>query len=393
MAGIRVYCHGKIAAQTNVFNHRAGFTGEYDIRSYLIGELHAEWLDESEDLIQTDRRDILWSHEVGRAFEEWGQKLVLRIGKVTRNPLKKKAWERFREVAKIDDRVMAAFPADNQKDIRERALDLAKIVGQTIREGELDDKEQVEALVQLSLNLAPHVTLNDKLREAAESADTPLVAVTGLLRTARIAELSSFGQIAEHRVQVIGRVEVLKDDPATLEDAFQELITQAPWLVDPQWSPITANQSFSTLKKEFAKLYKQRTGEELVLGPFTAPGKRADFVMANQESTIHIVEIKKPTHKLIDKEVDRIVTYVELMDEFLKDEAHKEFAAVFHSFHVTLVCDGLALGRTAKAAFEGLKSHDILDHINWRSFLLRTRRMHQDFLNEAERQKKNAAKE
>ena len=37
MAGVRVYCRGKIAAQMRIFNLKAGFTGEYDIRSYLIG--------------------------------------------------------------------------------------------------------------------------------------------------------------------------------------------------------------------------------------------------------------------------------------------------------------------------------------------------------------------
>lgn len=46
MAGIRIYCRGKIAAQTAVFNRRAGFHGEHNIRSYLVGELHADWLDD-----------------------------------------------------------------------------------------------------------------------------------------------------------------------------------------------------------------------------------------------------------------------------------------------------------------------------------------------------------
>ena len=76
MAGVRIYCRGKIAAQTRIFNMRAGFTGEHDIRSYLVGELNADWLDEGEDLIRTDRQDILWSHPLGEAFEKWGQRLV-----------------------------------------------------------------------------------------------------------------------------------------------------------------------------------------------------------------------------------------------------------------------------------------------------------------------------
>ena len=67
MAGVRIYCRGKIAAQTSIFNQRAGFTGEHSIRSYLVGELHADWLDDDEDLIQTDRRDILWSDDLAAA--------------------------------------------------------------------------------------------------------------------------------------------------------------------------------------------------------------------------------------------------------------------------------------------------------------------------------------
>jgi len=66
MAGVRIYCRGKIAAQTSVFNRKAGFWGEHSVRSYLVGELHADWLDEEEDLIQTDRRDILWSTNLDR---------------------------------------------------------------------------------------------------------------------------------------------------------------------------------------------------------------------------------------------------------------------------------------------------------------------------------------
>ena len=71
--GVRIYCRGKITAQTSIFNQRAGFTGEYSIRSYLVGELYTDWLDEEEDLIQTDRRDILWSDELAAVFEDQGK--------------------------------------------------------------------------------------------------------------------------------------------------------------------------------------------------------------------------------------------------------------------------------------------------------------------------------
>ncbi|MEK7996970.1 MAG: ATP-binding protein [Planctomycetota bacterium] len=387
MAGVRIYCRGKIAAQTSVFNRKAGFTGEHDVRSYFVGELNADWLDEDEDLIQTDRRDILWSHELGQEFEKWGQAVVRRIGTRSRDPMKKKTWDRFRELAKLEERVQEAFPRKDQESLRDNAITVAKMIGQTIRPEEVEDTERVEGFVQLSLMLAPVITLDEKLRAAADAADSPLAVVTDILKTARIAELAAFGRIAEDRVRVIQKVETLKDDPATLESAFQTLIQTSPWLVDPQWSPITANQAFSTLRKEFVKFYKDRTNETLNLDDFSDPKKRADFVMSNQDATVQIIEIKQPHHKLTDAEVDRIVKYRDLMDEFLNTEGNKEFKRQFSDFRITVVCDGLKLDGTRRQALEGMKANGQLQHITWRSFLLRTREMHKSFLDEAERLK------
>ena len=392
MAGIRIYCRGKIAAQTNIFNRRAGFTGEHDIRSYLIGELRTDWLDEDEDLIQTDRRDILWSHELGQAFQQWGQTVVLKMGNTSRNPMKKKAWEEFRDTSKIDEKIIEAFPIENQKPIRENALEIAKLVGRTMREEEVKDKERTSSIVELSLTLAPHVTLDKKLREAADSKDSPLSVITTILKTARIAELSSFGQIADGRVKVIGQVEALKDEAATLESVLQSLIQEAPWLIDPQWSPITANQSFSSLKNAFQKYFRDKTGEDIVLENFTDVSKRADFVLSSQDNVIQVIEIKRPHHTFQNVEMDRLNLYIDQMSNFLQETNNQEFRRVFNDFHATLVCDEENLTGVHKRAFNELRESGRLAYINWETFLFRTKRMHQAFLEEAERQRNDAAR-
>lgn len=387
MAGVRIYCRGKIAAQTNVFNRKAGFTGEHDVRSYLVGEIHADWLDESEDLIQTDRRDILWSHALGVAFENWGQDAVVKIGTASRNPMKEKIWDLFRERTDIEKLVETTFPSREHESVRETAMDLAELVGSHMRRSELDDEDHVKSVVDLSLGFAPHMTLDRKLREASDPEAGPLNVVAKLLRIARIAELSSFGRIADERVKVIHRVEELKDDSGTIEQAFQELIQEAPWLIDPQWSPLTSNQAFSTLKTEFEKFYEQQTGEAISLNDFSDPKKRADFVLASQDGVVQVIEIKKPNHRFTNEEMKRLQTYVDLMRQFLDDPKNEVFKSKFPNFKVTLVCDGIGLTNVYRSAFDGLKDKQTLDHINWRSFLMRTRLMHEDFLREAERQR------
>jgi hypothetical protein len=394
MAGIRIYCRGKIAAQTRIFNMKAGFTGEYDIRSYLVGVLNADWLDEAEDLIRTDRQDILWSHPHGRAFEEWGQKQVKTIGTLTREPMRKQAWEAFKERTKIEEKVEKAFPAPEQKDIRERTLDIAKTIAKAARPDELADDAHCLAILDLAMLLGPHISLERKLLEAAESKDRPMEVITDILRTAQVAELSSFGRIANDRVKVIRTVAELKDNPKTREDALQKLIEEAPWLINPQWSPITANETLTTLKTEFVKFYKEQTGEDITLYGFDTASrkKRPDFVLSNQDQVIEIIEIKRPKYSLQNGDLDRIVKYHNVMEEFLNKKGHEEFLKLFNAFHITLVCDGIGLTGSHKLAFEGLKASKRLSHITWTVFFMRTRKMHEAFLKEAERQRRDAAK-
>ena len=387
MAGVRIYCRGKIAAQTSIFDQRAGFTGEHNIRSYLVGQLHADWLDEDEDLIQTDRRDILWSDELAAAFQAWGQSIVKRIGTLSRDPLRKATLQLFLDTGNVDARILSAFPADDQLEIRSRAKEVARSFGRTISRREAEDASVVNELVDLSITLAPHITLDSMMKEAVADADKPLSVLGSFLRTARLAELSSFGRIAEDRLKVVDRLEVLKDAEDTDENDLQQLIANAPWLVNPEWAPVTENQTFSRLRREFEKYYEEKTGRTISLSSFQKTGKRPDFVLSSQEGTVQIIEIKKPRHKLSNTEMDRIVTYYENMEAFLADPGHVEFRNLFPNFHITVVCDSIGLTGAQNAAFEGYKSKRKLTHMNWSGFLLRTEQVHQDFLHEACRQR------
>lgn len=387
MAGVRIYCRGKIAAQTSIFNHRAGFQGEHNIRSYLVGELHADWLDEDEDLIQTDRRDILWSDELAEAFQDWGQRMVKRIGTLSRDPLRKATLDVFLETGDVDTRILSAFPATDHQRIRECATEVACSFGRTISRREAGDASIVEELVDLSITIAPHITLNSMMRKAVASATSSLSVLGTFLRTARMAELSSFGRIAEDRLKVIDRLEVLKNAEDTSEDNLQELISEAPWLIDPEWAPVTQNRTFSSLRKEFEKYYEENTGQPISLASFKESRKRPDFVLSSQEGTLQIIEIKKPGHKLTNSEMDRIVAYYENMEGFLDDSGNAVFRNFFPEFHVTVVCDQLGLTGAQRAAFDGYAVQGRLTHMTWAAFLQRTEQVHQDFLDEAERQR------
>lgn len=386
MAGIRIYCRGKIAAQTRIFGKKSGFTGEFNIRSYLVGELHADWLDEEDDLIHTDRRDILWSDPLGQAFEEWGQRVVELIGKKSREPLRKRVWERFLEIGNIESRAKEAFPSDSSKPIRDSTLRLAKLVGARLREEELDNSSYVNNLVQLCLSFGPHIQLADSLREAASEEDTSIGVIVTILRTARVAELSSYGLIAKRRVEVIEKIQGILDEEKKYEKPLQEIVSEAPWLINPMWSPITSNQALSTLKNRFEKYFKKRTGKSISLGSFSEPLKRPDFVLSSNDFGLQIIEIKKPEYILSNADWDRIQLYIDQMGYFLNDSANQNFKKAFKEFTVTIICDGENLSGSQAIALKSFQRDKVVEMISWDAFLLRTRVMHWEFLEAAKLQ-------
>lgn len=387
MAGVRIYCRDKIASQTSVFNQGAGFTGEHNIRSYLVGAIHADWLDEDEDLIQTDRRDILWSDELAVSFQKWGQCVLKRIGTQSRDPLRQSTLDLFFKVGKVDARIQSAYPTEEQQAIRGRAKEIARAFGRAMSRGEVEDAGVVKELVDLSITMAPHITLNSMMKEAVATAGTTLSVLGSFLGTARLAELSSFGRIAKDRLKVINRLKTLKDNDDSEEKDLQQLITNAPWLINPEWAPVTQNRAFSTLRLEFEKYYTGKTGKSISLSDFQETGKRPDFVLSNQEGKFQIIEIKRPGHKLSNPEMDRINAYCDNMKAFLENTKHDKFRQHFNDFHVTVVCDGLALSGVWATAFERYLDQGKLTHVDWTAFLLKSEQVHQDFLEEERRQR------
>lgn len=293
----------------------------------------------------------------------------------------------FFELAQVEDKVEQAYPGAGQKDMRAQAKKIAKLLGKSLRGDELHDPDALENLVQLSIMLAPLQSLDEKLIEASSKADTPLNVLNDILATAQLAETVSFGQKVKKRLQIIERLESLKDAKDTAEDELQDLIASAPWLVNPQWVPVTANKTLSTLKREFQKFYKKKTGEEIFLIDFDKKNKRPDFVLFSQDGKLQIIEIKKPHHYISNDEMDRIINYFETFEEFLNDERHNDFKSIASDFHVTLVSDGERLSGARRKAYTAYIEEKRLTPVDWAGFLLRTTQTHQEFLDEAEQLK------
>lgn len=383
MAGVRIYTREKLAATTRDFEQPAGFTGEFTIRSYLVGEVVAEWLDldDGEDLVRSDRQGILWDSDYGRALRKWGASLIKEIGAKSRAPRREKTQKRFLEISGLEERAKERYP---QKEVVAAAVDLGGRFGAFAAEDELEDEAYVADLSEIILSVAPHRALIEAFHDFSRLVSTGGVSMDDLLDLfgkTRVAEMASYGQIVTERVRTIRELEYLLTHAETNESELQNLLAGAPWLIEPTWSVITRNQALKTFKTLFEAYWRKEKNEEIVVEIGTEfERKRPDFTAVSVGHKLHIVEIKVVGHDFDDDDYDRLINYVWAFQDFF--EAHPFLLNEFSKgWVIDLIADGDAIrDRQKQSYFEVLKDQETIVMTTWGDFLTRTRIGHERFL-------------
>lgn len=384
-AGIRIYVRGKVASTTRDFGLPAGFTGEFTARSYLVGEIHADWLDDDEDLIQTHRQDILWSSELGQVFSRWGREIIKRVAKAGREPRRKMVSEQF--IVKADLKKIA-HERYNDSELEETVLDLGEKIGKFASEEELDDQDYIEGLREIILTVAPHKLLVDTFKKIQDMADkdgkVDLKDLVKLFQTSKIAQLASYGQVVAEKIKAIDVFEgaIRKDDIE--EKELQKMLEDAPWLIDAKWEPITANQQFKTFRNAFQSWFEKKYGKKIITSTtFSQDDKRPDFIFLHIENSIKIIEIKPPKHDFNDKDWKRLNEYDDAMEQFLKE--NESYAKAFPGrYKIILIANNAKKIKlkdsSYQKAFEHLMKEERLEPKTWEDLLKDTKEFHQSFL-------------
>lgn len=378
-AGVRIYARGKIVANTRDFEQPAGFTGEFTARSYLVGKVVAEWLDEDggEDLIRTDRQGILWDSEYGEALRVWGADLIKQIAKSSAGPRRESKVKIF--LANSDLQKRAEEKYGDNKAVIDAVLDFGKKIGGLAHEDELEDKDYVDSLVDIVLLVGPHQALIRSFQAIAKLEDKTVEQLIPLFSHTRTAELASYAQIAQERVSTIKELEEVIDKPDVVEGDLQKLIQRAPWLIRPDWSVITQNQALKTFRDRFAKFWHDKTGGDIQIA-IMFESKQPDFTLVHIGQKLHIVEIKKPKHAFANKDYERLQNYLEAFEQFFTE--NKDLVSVFpDGWMVDLVADSVNItDTTSNRAFKAAEKDGQVRRITWNDFIGNAVLAHEEFL-------------
>ena len=377
MAGARIYARKKLAATSRDFGRKSGFTGEFTVRSYMVGKIHADWLDEKEDLVASDRQDILWSSERGQALQKWGAKLLEELGRKSRAPMSKKTFEEFKKKASLEYHARKRF---GHTPVYDAAIDIGKKLAGGLSRQNLQNDDYVKSMLELILSVAPHKTIVDNLKQIADEGNkNALDVMAAFFGDAKVAETASLGQVADVRIRAIDALEnAVSSRPPVTEPVLQRLLENAPWLIEPKWTALQANRTLDTFRKTFETWYEDKTGQPVKTTAKGGGSLRPDFIMLAIEGRLEIVEIKRPDHKLDSDEFRRLRGYIKNMRKCLDE--NKEYRKFFSGVHATLICDDLKLEDVIQDSYDLLVDQNILWQKTWKDLLLETKQAHEDFL-------------
>jgi len=359
MAGVRIYARGKIVSQTRDFNVPTGFSGEFKLRSYLTGYVIAEWIDDDagEDLIRSDRQDILWSSEKGEAFQAWGQVIVKEIAASAEGSVRSTLWDEFVRLADLEAKIRGAFPKDAE--LRESAMQVAKVAIRGADGDAIRDADYRAGVVDFALSVAPHKVLVRTIYELAVDGSQTFGTLVTLFRRERLAELYAVGTAAKRRVDALDRLKQLKG-PHVEEKELQALLEEAPWIVAPEWEVLLTDRSLETFRRVFENWYKVTYGHEINTTTIDRPTKEPDFIFVQTRQKLRIIEIKRPNLRLSDEEFKRAHGYLTAVRKFVRDNPNLGFQA--KDVQLVIIVDRLNL---TDEAYGELIEKDLVTRYTW----------------------------
>jgi len=288
-AGVVIMVRGKLVQEPFFFE--APSQGWFNFaKSRIVGEIHADFLDEEEDLILSNRCSIYWDHEICQLLMNWGREKVIKLAakygkhrqeeseRVVRDNDEFKNWLTglSKPEKKVANKVIKIITSDNNLD-EGRILELASFMKESF---EMQSFKELVASIDAEENPS-----NLQLIELFEEWD--------------LIEAREVCRVAKGRLAAIEKLTHLIDTNAKEVPEMHNFLAKYPWILDPSWTIAYDEVRFSQLLRD------NFSDQEL-----DANDRRIDFVCLGAGDTIHVVELKRPGHSINKNDLDQLLNYV-----------------------------------------------------------------------------------
>jgi len=287
--GVDIFAHGKAVELDTMFGLRT--THIQFARAYLVGEVHADFLDGEEDNISTGRNSAHWESDAGQKLQDWGMQAV------------KYVFEQWLELQRKEKETKIKKTADFDKWLATRSPREQKVANKLIKIIVEDANIEPESAGPLLEIIKTNVEFQafQELVEEIETSGANVPTLLKLFEDWRIIEAREHLRLSDGRLEIMEKLAKYTDEGALEVKQIQPLFEQNGWLVNPTWGHITGQNTYTKLLRENCVEPKDVLEED----------KRMDILGYEVGGTLCVVELKRPKKTLNRANLEQIEGYVD----------------------------------------------------------------------------------
>ena len=339
--GIVLMARGKLVQDPFHFD---AVIGQQFALSYLIGELHVDFVDEQEDTIATARNSLVWDAEPNKTLKEWGKKEVNRIASLWAKRRKQDNKRKLQQHPLYIKFKRQADDIDKKLEFERANQLIQQLILQSIEKNPDADIEDFESMVDMFIDFWKYDSFQDMAEKIKDSGIEEPEKLLNLFREWEILEAKEMMKVTEGRIVAIKKLQRFIDTNEKEVPTIHNFLKLFPWVLDPRWTLVDDEVRYSNLlRKTFPD---SDTMPEV--------DRRIDFLCVDERTHLVVVEIKRPKAKASVKDLNQIEEYV----SFMRDQIKQTNDPRYRYSKVTgyLLCGGLAnhyLAREKKDNLEG----------------------------------------
>ena len=367
--GISIMARGKLVQEPFLFN---AVVGQQYALSYLVGELHAEFVDKVEDTIGTSRNVLVWDTEANAKLMDWGK---WQVNKIAREWAEKRQNDNVRMLEKNE--LYRNFKNRANEFGNQRALMLAdKLVRQAISKNPTAGDDTLSPIIKTSLDFLEFDTFWEITQDLVESDVDDVGKLLDLFKEWEIVEAKEMSRVTEGRIATIEKLQRLIVTNALEVPALHNFLKEFPWVIDPRWTLVADEIRYSTLLRQ--KFSDADLAES---------DRRIDFLCVRESTNLVVVEIKRPESRASTPELDQIRRYVSFVRDHVKGTTDPE--AKYQNVVGYLLCGELVDTGEVREYRDILGNSQIYVR-RYGDLLDMVKRMHREFIERYNRLKQRA---
>lgn len=287
--GIDVFASGKAAELETMFGVKS--THVQFARAYVVGEIHADFLDAGDDQIATGRNAIQWESDEGQKLATWGQAALKHVFN---------RWLELQRQAK-EEQVVKTAGFDiwlKARSKREQKVAM-KLVKAIVDDPNVDPEAARPVLEAIKSNVEFQA-----FQELVDEIDESGASVTTMLRLFddwRLIEAREQLKLSDGRLEIIEKLSKFVKEGALEVQQIQPLFEDNAWLVNPSWGSVTGQTRYTKLLRENCREPKSLDEKD----------RRMDILGYSVGGALEVVELKRPEKTLTREDLEQVERYVD----------------------------------------------------------------------------------